>query len=157
MFFWKKLFLIACISTLLTSCASPSGPPFELQPVVSDKVTIYAFRIASIVGGGNSYLTAVNNRFIGRINSGTYSVFVTEPGEKKISMKAGSIFFGKGENLGYGFTALIGAIDGYVEMLKFDTRPGNIYFVRIPDGELVAHDEAIQMMDRLENVTPLSK
>ena len=97
----KRLFLIVFISTLLSACASPSGPPFELQPAVSDKVTIYAFRIASIVGGGNSYLTAVNNRFIGRINSGTYAVYVTEPGEKMVSMKAGSIFFGEGEELGF--------------------------------------------------------
>jgi len=157
MILWKRLFLIASISTLLSACASPGGPPFELQPAISDKVTIYAFRIASIVGGGNSYLTAVNNRFIGRINSGTYAVYVTGPGEKMVSMKAGSIFFGEGEELGFGFTALIGAIDGYVEMLKFDTKPGNIYFVRIPDGELIANDEAIQMMDRLENVTPMPK
>lgn len=153
MIVWKRLLLIASISILLVACASPGGPPFKLQPAVSDKVTIYAFRTASIVGGGNSYLTAVNDRFIGRLNSGTYAVYVTEPGEKTISMKAGSIFFGKGEDLGYGFTALVGAIDGYVELLKFDTRPGNIYFVRIPDGELIANDEAIQMMDRLENVT----
>jgi hypothetical protein len=154
---WKYLFFMTFVAAMLAACASPSGPPFVLQPVVPDQTTIYAFRIASIVGGGNSYLTAVNDKFIGRLDSGTYAVYVTEPGRKVVSMRAGSIFFGEGEELGWGLGAFVGAVDGYVEMLEFDTEPGKIYFVQIPDGDLIPNDEALQMMDRLENVTPEAK
>lgn len=151
---WKRFGFILLTSLALAACASPSGPPFVLKAAVPDQTTIYAFRIASIVGGGNSYLTAVNGKFIGRLDSGTYAVYVTEPGVQRISMKAGSIFFGEGEESGWGLGAFVGAIDGYVDLLEFETEPGNIYFVQIPDGELIPDDQALVLMDRLENVTP---
>ncbi len=154
---FKSLFTVILMASMLAACASPSGPPFVLKPAVPEQSTIYAFRIASIVGGGNSYLTAVNGKFIGRLNSGTYSRYVTEPGNKVVAMKAGSIFFGEGEELGWGLGALVGAIDGYVDMVEFEAKPGGIYFVQIPDGELIDNVEALELMDRLENITPASE
>jgi hypothetical protein len=154
---YKNLFIISLISMMLVACASPSGPPFELKPAVPEKSTIYAFRIASIVGGGNSYITAINGKFIGRLNSGTYAKYVTQPGNQLVAMKAASIFFGEGEESGWGLGAVVGALDGYVDMLKFNAAPGEIYFVQIPQGELIDNDAALEMMDRLEDVTPADK
>jgi hypothetical protein len=153
---WKYLFLASFVCTILVACASPGGPPFVLQPAAPEKATIYAFRIASIVGGGNAYITAINDKFIGRLNSGTYARYVTEPGKQRVTMKGASIFFGEGEESGWGLGAVIGALDGYVDMLEFDAEPGGVYFVQIPDGDLVDKDEALEMMDRLEDITPVS-
>lgn len=151
---YKSLFITSLLCMMLTACASPDGPPFVLKPAVPEKVTIYAFRIASIVGGGNSYITAINGKFIGRLNSGTYTRHITNPGKQVVAMKGASIFFGEGEDLGWGMGALIGAIDGYVDMLEFNAEPGEIYFVQIPEGDLVDKDEALEKIDRLENITP---
>jgi len=147
------LVLIAAVS-LLSACATADGPPFSLSPAVEGKTTIYAFRTASIVGGGNSDIVSVNDRFIGRINSGTYAVYSTEPGVLVVKRKTGSIFFGEGESAGWGLGGLIGAIDGFVEVATFTGKANHIYFVRFPHGALVPNDEAVGMMDRLENVTP---
>lgn len=151
---YKNLFVTSFICIMLTACASPSGPPFVLKPAVPEKATIYAFRIASIVGGGNSYITAINGKFIGRLNSGTYTRYLTKSGKQTVAMKGASIFFGKGEELGWGLGAVIGAIDGYIDMLEFEAEPGEIYFVQIPEGELIDNDIALEMVDRLEDVTP---
>ena len=153
---FKKLFITSIVCMILVACASPSGPPFELKPAVQDKATIYAFRIASIVGGGNSYITAINGKFIGRLNSGTYARYLTNPGKQVVAMKGASIFFGKGEELGWGLGAVVGAIDGYIDMLEFEADPGEIYFVQIPEGDLIEKDKALRMMDRLENITPVA-
>ncbi|MDH3469104.1 MAG: DUF2846 domain-containing protein [Gammaproteobacteria bacterium] len=139
---------------LLSACASADGPPFSLSPIIDGKTTIYAFRTASIVGGGNSDIVSVNDRFIGRLNSGTYAVYNTEPGELLVKRKTGSIFFGEGESGGWGLGGLVGLIDGFVEVVSFTGNSNQIYFIRFPHGELVPNDEALEMMDRLENVTP---
>lgn len=39
-------------------------------------------------------------------------------------------------------------------MFEFDAKPGGVYFVQIPDGDLIDKEEALEMMDRLENITP---
>lgn len=137
----------------LAGCATADGPPFVLKPAVADKVTIYAFRTASIVGGGNSDIVAVNDRFIGRINSGTYSVYRTEPGNIRITRKAGSLF-GSGDSGGWGLGAVVGALDGYHEVATFEAKANEIYFVRFSQGEMVARETALKLMDGLEDVTP---
>lgn len=147
----KRLLLLAPVTLLVAACAS--GPPFELLPADSDKVTLYAFRTSSIVGGGNSDIVAVNDRFIGRLNSGTYVVYTAGPGDLSVTRKAGSIL-GSGDNLGWGLGGLVGALDGFHEVASFTGEPGGIYFVRFPHGKLVPNDEAIGMMDGLENVSP---
>lgn len=146
--------IVLLLVLALSACASPDGPPFELSAATEGKARIYAFRTASIVGGGNSDIVAINGRFIGRLNSGTYSVYEVEPGPVTVSRKGGSIFFGEGEEVGWGLGALSGAIEGYIDLLEFDTEPGRIYFVRFPHGELVANEQALELMDRLEDVTP---
>lgn len=150
---FKKLQTLFITVLLLSACATADGPLFSLSPVVSEKSTIYAFRTASIVGGANSDIVSVNDRFIGRLNSGTYAVYYAEPGEQTVKRKTGSIW-GEGESGGWGLGGLVGAIDGFVEVVKFRSDPGKIYFVRFPHGELVANDDALEMMDHLENITP---
>jgi len=150
----NNLLVLVFTISLLSACATANGPAFSLSPVVEGKTTIYAFRTASIVGGGNSDIVSVNDHFIGRINSGTYAVYNTEPGNIVVKRKAGSIFFGKGENSGWGLGALVGAIDGFVEVVTFTGEANKNYFIRFSHGELVPNDEAIEMMDRLENITP---
>jgi Protein of unknown function (DUF2846) len=147
----RRLLLLTAVSILLAACAS--GPPFRMAPADSEKATIYAFRTSSIVGGANSDIVAVNDRFIGRLNSGTYAVYKTGPGELRVTRKAGSIL-GSGESAGWGLGGLVGAIDGFVEVVNFTGEPGRIYFVRFPHGKLVPNQEAMGMMDGLENVTP---
>jgi hypothetical protein len=143
------LFVVLC--GLLAGCAA--SPPFQLPLPSSGKVTIYAFRTASIVGGANSDIVAVNGRFIGRLNSGTYVVHVAPPGQFKVARKAGSIL-GSGQDVGWGLGGLVGAIDGFVEVASFRGTESQIYFVRFPHGELVPNDKALPMMDGLEDVTP---
>lgn len=137
----------------LSGCATANGPPFVLKPPVSDQATIYAFRPASIVGGGNSDIVAVNDHFIGRVNSGTYAVYQTDPGMIKITRKAGSLW-GSGDKGGWGLGALVGALDGYHEVTSFEAKAGEIYFVQFSEGVPVAKDEALKLMDGLENITP---
>lgn len=141
---------LICVA-LLSACAS--GPVFQQESAAADKVTLYAFRTASIVGGGNSDIVAVNDRFIGRLNSGTYAVYRTEPGSVKITRKTGSRL-GSGQNLGWGLGGLVGAVDGFVEVASFTGSANQIYFIRFPHGKLVPNDEALEMMDGLKNVTP---
>ncbi len=152
----RNITLLAALVLLLSACASPKGPPFELQPAAEGKVTIYAFRTASIVGGANSDIVSVNDRFIGRLNSGTYAVYMTEPGKLRVAQKTGSIW-GDGESGGWGLGGLVGAIDGFQEIVAFEGEANQIYFVRFPHGEMVPNEEALEMMDRLENVTPAIK
>lgn len=140
---------------LLASCAS-NGPPFVMQNPSPSFVTIYAFRTSSIVGGGNSDIVAVNDRFIGRINSGTYSVYQTEPGLIVVTRKGGSIL-GSGDNVGWGLGGLVGIIDGFKKVVEFTGKAGDVYFVRFSHGQLVDKKEALSMMDGLENVTPMEK
>jgi hypothetical protein len=137
----------------LSGCATANGPPFVLQPAVPDQATIYAFRPASIVGGGNSDIVAVNDHFIGRVNSGTYAVYRTDPGMIRITRKAGSLW-GSGDQGGWGLGALVGALDGYNEVASFEAKAGGIYFVQFSEGVLVANDEALKLMDGLEDITP---
>ena len=148
-----KLPTLIFIALLLSACATASGPPFNLSPTIDDKATVYAFRTASIVGGANSDIVSINDHFIGRLNSGTYAVYNTEPGELVVKRKTGSIW-GEGESGGWGLGGLVGAIDGFIEVETFTGMANHIYFVRFPQGELVPNDEALEMMDRLENVTP---
>ncbi len=150
-------FLVIFLGALLAACASPDGPPFELQPATAGKAVVYAFRTASIVGGGNTDLVTVNERFIGRLTSGSYAVYEADPGPLSIARKAGSIFSGEGETGGWGLGAVIGAIDGYIEVVALEAEAGEIYFVRFPHGELVPNQQALTMMDGLENVTPAAK
>ena len=150
----SNLIVLIITVSLLSACATADGPPFSLSPVVEGKTTIYAFRTASIVGGGNSDIVSVNDQFIGRLNSGTYAVYNTEPGKLVVKRKTGSIFFGEGESSGWGLGGLVGAIDGFVEVVTFTGEANQIYFVRFSHGELVPNKEALEMMDRLENVTP---
>lgn len=154
-YFKNKTALIVLVS-LLSACASPDGPPFNLLPADEGKATVYAFRTASIVGGGNSDIVAINDRFIGRLNSGTYAVYKTEPGILRIARKTGSIF-GEGQSAGWGLGGLVGAIDGFQEVVTLDGEANQIYFVRFPHGELVPNAEALELMDRLENVTAVIK
>ena len=151
---WKIGLTIGLLSFVIGGCASPKGPAFEMPPVATDKVTVYAFRPASIVGGGNSDLVAVNGQFIGRVNSGTYAVYETDPGTLLISRKVGSIFFSEGEDAGWGLGAVVGALDGYVEVFATDAAAGEVYFVRFSSGELVPMAEALPLMDGLVDVTP---
>jgi len=149
----RNLLTLTIAVVVLAACATADGPPFNLPLLAKDKATVYAFRTASIVGGGNSDIVSVNDRFIGRLNSGTYAVYQAEPGKLVIKRKAGSIL-GKGEGLGWGLGGLVGAIDGFVEVEAFTGEAGKLYFVRFPHGELVQNDEALGMMDGLKNVTP---
>lgn len=152
----KNLYILIFIVFLLSACATPNGPPFAFSPPVEGKVAIYAFRTASIVGGANSDIVSVNDHFIGRLNSGTYTVYNANPGKIVVKRKAGSIL-GSGEDVGWGLGGLVGAIDGFVEVVSFTGKAGQSFFIRFPHGELVSNDEAIVMMDRLENVTPEDK
>jgi hypothetical protein len=151
MILFNKLLIGIIAISYIVGCAS--GPPFQLQPAIKDQVTIYAFRTSSIVGGANSDIVAVNDHFIGRLNSGTYAVYRTEPGLIKITRKTGSRW-ASGQDSGWGLGGLVGAVDGFVEMTTFTGKANEIYFIRFPHGELVANDEALEMMDGLENVTP---
>lgn len=89
------------------------------------------------------------------VNSGTYAVNETNPGALRISRKAGSIFFGEGDDAGWGLGAVVGALDGYIDIVEIDAKVGEVYFVRFSQGELVPMEEALPLMDGLENVTPL--
>ncbi len=148
-----EFFLLSSFSLLLlTSCAT-SGPPFVMQEPPVDQVTIYAFRTSSIVGGGNSDIVAVNDRFVGRINSGTYSVYHTKPGPIVVTRKGGSLF-GSGEDAGWGLGGVVGFLDGFHTVAEFTGKAGEVYFVRFSAGELVNNKDALELMDGLENVTP---
>lgn len=148
-----KLLQAVFLVLWLSACATADGPPFELQPAAADRVTIYAFRTASIVGGANADIVAVNDRFIGRLISGTYAVYRIEPGPVRITRKVGSRL-GSGDEGGWGLGAVVGYFDGYLEEAVFEGKAGELYFIRFPHGEMVPRDEALPLMDRLENVTP---
>jgi hypothetical protein len=136
---------------IVSGCAS--GPTFVIPELSEDKVTIFAFRTSSMVGAANSDIVSVNDRFIGRLNSGTYTVFVTDPGPIIIKRKAGSAL-GKGKNVGWGLGGLVGAVDGFRIVEEFTGVAGESYFVRFSHGKLVDSDEALAKMDGLKNVTP---
>ncbi len=152
----RQITLLAVFALMLSACASPKGPPFELKPAREGKATIYAFRTASIVGGANSDIVSVNDRFIGRLNSGNYTVYMAEPGKLRVARKTGSIW-GEGESGGWGLGGLVGAIDGFQEIVTFEGKANQIYFIRFPHGEMMPNEEALELMDRLENVTPAKK
>ena len=145
--------LLVSLIVFLTGCATASGPPFVMPELPEDMVTIFAFRTASIVGGGNSDIVAVNGRFIGRINSGTYAVHQVEPGPIVVSRKGGSIF-GSGENAGWGLSGVVGYLDGFITVAEIDGKAGEVYFIRFSHGDMVDRKEAIPLMDKLERVTP---
>lgn len=145
--FWPVLMCIL----LLPACAS--GPAFVPEPAAGNQVTIYAFRTSSIVGGGNSDIVAVNDRFVGRLNSGTYTVYRSEPGTIRITRKTGSIL-GSGQRVGWGLGGFVGLVDGFIEVASFTGSENQTYFVRFPHGKLVPNDAALEMMDGLKNVTP---
>ena len=143
--------VVAVFTLFLTSCAS--GPPFVMPPLSANNVTIYAYRPSSIVGGANSDIIAVNDKFIGRLNSGTYTVYETEPGPIKVTRKGGSRL-GSGSNAGWGLGGLVGAIDGFHVVAEFQGIAGNAYFIKFSDGKRVSNEKALSEMDGLENVTP---
>ena len=147
----RAIVVIFSLVFVLVGCAS--APPFKPPAASADKVTIYAFRTSSIVGGANSDIVAVNDRFIGRLNSGTYAVYEMGEGDISVSRKAGSIL-GSGDSAGWGLGGLVGAVDGFREVVRFDGRAGSTYFVRFPHGKLVENNEALELMGGLENVTP---
>lgn len=149
----NSLFKIPVIALVLLLSGCASGPAFVMQEPSSEKVTIYAFRTSSMVGGANSDIVAVNDRFIGRLNSGTYVVYEVEPGPIVVSRKTGSLL-GKGNKAGWGLGGLVGMVDGFRVIEKFTGRPGEVYFVRFSHGKLVDADEALEKMDGLKNVTP---
>lgn len=146
-------FFTTVLCLVLAGCAS--GPPFTLPSTADNKVTIYAFRTSSMVGGANSDIVAVNDRFIGRLNSGTYVVYEVEPGPIVVSRKTGSIL-GKGNKGGWGLGGLVGAVDGFRVVEEFSGTAGEVYFVRFSKGKLVEKDEALERMNGLKNVTPSS-
>ena len=147
----KVIVVILSVIFVLTGCAS--APAFNPPAASVDKVTIYAFRTSSIVGGANSDIVAVNDQFIGRLNSGTYAVYEMDEGEVSVSRKAGSIL-GSGDSAGWGLGGLVGAVDGFREVVRFVGRAGSTYFVRFPHGTLVENAQALELMGGLENVTP---
>ena len=146
--------IIIVLLLIFSGCAS--GPVFVMQEPSKEKVTIYAFRTASMVGGANSDIIAINDRFIGRLNSGTYVVYEVEPGPIVVSRKVGSIL-GKGNKAGWGLGGLVGAVDGFRVVEEFTGVAGEVYFVRFSHGKLVKIDEALEKMNGLNNVTPLPK
>ena len=148
----SRFALVVMMLMFVAACASREGPSFALPAPPADQVTIYAFRTASIVGGGNTDIVAVNDRFIGRLKSGSYAVYRTDPGPIRITRKAGSIF-GSGDRGGWGPGAVVGYFDGFIEEAVFDGKANEIYFIRFPQGEMVPREVALPLMNRLEDVT----
>ena len=143
--------IVAIYCFFISGCAS--GPDFVMPKLSERKVTIFAFRSSSMVGAANSDIVAVNDRFIGRLNSGTYVVYEAEPGPIVIKRKAGSAL-GKGDKSGWGLGGLVGAVDGFRTVEEFTGSAGKSYFVRFSRGKLLNSDEALKKMDGLKNVTP---
>ena len=75
-------------------------------------------------------------------------------GKFRVKRKNGSSIFGEGESGGWGLGWLVGAIDGFQDIVTISGKTNDIYFVRFPHGELVSNSEALKMMDGLNNVTP---
>ena len=147
---------ITIIALLATLAGCASGPAFVMQQPSTEKVTIYAFRTSSMVGAANSDIVAVNDRFIGRLNSGTYAVYEVDPGPIVVSRKAGSAL-GKGNKAGWGLGGLVGAVDGFRVVEEFTAKAGEVVFVRFSHGKRVATDKALEKMDGLKNVTALAE
>jgi hypothetical protein len=124
---------------ILSGCAS--GPAFVMPTLAEKKVTIFAFRPSSMVGAANSDIVLVNDRFIGRLNSGTYVIYQTEPGPIVVKRKAGSAL-GKGGKAGLG--GLVGAVDGFRVVEEFTGVAGEHYLVKFSSGKLVASDKALE-------------
>ena len=131
----NSLIKVITLVLLLAISGCASGPAFVMQDRSKDNVTIYAFRTSSMVGGANSDIVAVNNRFIGRLNSGTYVVYEVEPGPIVVSRKTGSIL-GKGSKAGWGLGGFVGAVDGFRVVEEFTGKAGEIYFVRFSHGKV---------------------
>ena len=143
--------LPAVVALVLVGCGS-SGPPFVMPDPPADRVTIYAFRPASIVGGGNSDILAVNDRFIGRVNSGTYAVYHTEPGPIVVKRMVRAIYW-QANDPEWGLYGTLARLEGFTKVAEFNGKPGEVYFLR-SYGELVGKKEALPLMDGLENITP---
>ena len=135
----------------LSGCAS--GPAFVMPDISDGKVTVFAFRTSSMVGAANSDIVSVNDRFIGRLNSGTYVVYEADPGPIVVKRKAGSAL-GKGDKSGWGLGGLVGAVDGFSVVEEFTGIAGESYFVRFSHGELVSPEKALEKMNGLKDVTP---
>ncbi len=144
--------LISAIFILVASCSSTPEAQFVMPALAADKVTIYAFRTSSLVGGANSDIVAVNNQFIGRLNSGTYAVYEVEPGLITVSRKGGSIL-GRGDKVGWGLGAVVGKVDGFRVVEEFTGQAGDVYFVRFSHGKRVDKTEALEKMSGLKNIT----
>lgn len=143
--------LTVTVFLIISGCAS--GPDFVMQDPSTEMATIYAFRTSSMVGAANSDIVAVNDKFIGRLNSGTYVMYEVSPGPVVISRKAGSVL-GKGNKAGWGLGGLVGAVDGFIVVEEFTAAAGEVYFVRFSHGKLVERTKALEKMNGLKNVTP---
>jgi hypothetical protein len=118
---------------LLAGCAT-SGPPFVPDAPGPDSALLYLYRPSGMVGSGNHYLAAINDKPIARMKSGSYFVMQHPPGEIAVSRKSVPAF----DLLPFN---LVGLIDGFVKTAQFDLKGGQRYFITFPAGELV-NDEA---------------
>ena len=144
---------IAAVLALLLLSGCASGPPFEGPPAPDGQAWIYAFRTSSMVGAANVDIVTVNERFVGRLSSGTWARIAVDPGPVVVARKAGSVL-GSGQSAGWGLGGLVGAVDGFIVVEEFVAEPGQTYFVRFPHGERVAPDRARDWMRGLDDVTP---
>ena len=74
-------FRIAAAGTalILAACAA-SGPKFERVDAPKDKVSVYVYRVGSIVGGAAEYGLVLNKKFVTTIGNGGYYQASLEPG-----------------------------------------------------------------------------
>ena len=143
--------VLAIVIFFFAACAS--GPPVELPPPPEGHATIYAFRTSSPVGAANVDIVSANDRFVGRLRSGTWAVLAVPPGPVVVKRKAGSVL-GSGQSAGWGLGGLVGAVDGFVSIEEFEAEAGQAYFVRFPHGRRVEATDARLLMRGLDEVTP---
>ena len=135
------------LSLILAGCAT-SGPPFVPEAPRPDSALLYLYRPSGMVGSGNHYLAAINDKPIARMKSGSYFVMQHPPGEIAVSRKSVPAF-------GLLPFNLTGLIDGFVKTVQFELKGGQRYFITFPAGQLIT-DEA-QALSEMSGAELLSR
>lgn len=89
----KKFFLLLSVLFLLTGCATPMVASLEKHkghyaPILNpNKALIYIYRDSSYIGSLRGLYIDGDGKRIGALNSGTYFVYETDPGERVIAVE----------------------------------------------------------------------
>ncbi|MEM1299532.1 MAG: DUF2846 domain-containing protein [Pseudomonadota bacterium] len=143
-------FVLSLLLVSVLNACSAGGPEFTAPAAPPDKAVIWLFRPSTVVGGGNTDHVGVNGTYVVALDIGEYYAHEVAPGPVSIEFR---------QTAPWGFVALrlLQELGDFEEVLSFQAKAGQNYYVEFSEADLVDAARAGSRIGAMSQATPVAK